>query len=185
MSRAATPRATVIAATGAALAFGAAGAAADDPAPSGPRLAGTYLIAGRITDAVNVPGERRGQTILRTWAFTPTCPAGSCLTVTLARQRVGGFDTVLLRRIASTRYQGSGRFAAPVVCGGRSYPQGELVPFTITVQMTAAIATAAGPVATRVNASYVSKRRTNLTPCVALPAHDAASYHGHLAAPAS
>jgi hypothetical protein len=157
-----------------------AGAAA---VPSGPRLAGTFLLAGRVTDAVNVPDEQRGLAVLRQWAFASTCPAGSCRTIVLTRQRTGGLDNVLLRRAATLRYSGSGSFYAPASCAGTAYPRGQLVRFTISVLITAVAATDAGPVATRLRATYLSRVRRNLTPCVELPAHDAATYHGHLVTP--
>jgi hypothetical protein len=164
-----------------ALAAGAPGssAAADS---SGPRLVGTFVIAGRITDAVNIPDEHRGDAVLRSWVFVPTCPAGSCRFVRLMRQRVGGVDTIVLRRISSVRYAGSGSFYAPVQCSGTTYPRGERVPFTLAVHVTATVPSAGGPVAARVNATYASGARRNLTSCVELPAHDAAKYHGHVVA---
>jgi hypothetical protein len=54
------------------------------------------------------------------------------------------------------------------------------VPYTITVRVTAAAIAAGVDAATRVSAVYTNRSRTNLTPCVAVPGHDAATYHGHL-----
>jgi hypothetical protein len=85
-----------------------------------------------------------------------------------------------LRRTAPGRYGGTGSFFLPLSCAGRLYPQGEQVPFTITVGITLAVPFNGAMVATRVNATYVNQRRINHTPCVGALGHDAASYHGHL-----
>jgi hypothetical protein len=141
---------------------------------------GAFLIAGRITTADNVPGERRGQSFLRTWTFTPTCPAGSCQSIVLARPRALGADTLTLHRRRPGYYTGRAKFYAPVRCGSRTYARGAAVPFTITVTVTAATLDPTGAVlASRVNATYENRARTNLTPCVGVLGHDAASYHGH------
>jgi hypothetical protein len=165
------------------LAIGAVAAppAAGQAAPvEAARLQGTFLLAGRITTAVNVAGERRGQTFTRTWTFTPQCPAGPCATVLLTRQRAGGSDTLLLTEQGSGHYAGGGAFYAPLRCRGRTNPRGELVPFQVAVTITSAIVSGADVVAGRVNASYVNWGRRNLTRCVQPPSHDAATYHGHL-----
>lgn len=145
------------------------------------RLQGSFLLAGRITTAVNVAGEHRGQTFGRTWTFTPQCATGPCTSVTLTRPRAGGTDTIVLTEKEPGSYAGSGQFYAPLRCAGRLYPQGESVPFGVSVTITTAIVAADGSVvAGRVNATYTNRARTNLTPCVEPPSHDAASYHGHL-----
>ena len=154
------------------------------PAPSPPlgaaRLQGEFLLAGRVTQAKLVPGERVGQLVSRTWTFTPRCPAGACDTVQLMRTRASGTDRVMLRRSKPGYYAGSGTFFAPLRCGSRIYPRGASVPFTITVQVTAALGAPGTLVASRVNATYLNRSRRNLTPCVGVLGHDAASYHGHL-----
>jgi hypothetical protein len=149
-------------------------------ARAGLRLAGTFALAGRVTAAVGVPGERRGMTVLRQWTFQPTCPAGSCRQLILTRPRAGGVDRVLLRRVSSTLYTGRGRFTAPVSCAGATAPAGERVEFVVTVRIAAAVPTPAGPLASRVRATYESTARRNLTRCVAAFGRDAARYHGHL-----
>ena len=63
------------------------------------RLQGAFTATGTVMNAVNVPGERRGQHVTRTWTFTPQCPTGACATVQLIRQRGDtNHDTLLLRR---------------------------------------------------------------------------------------
>jgi hypothetical protein len=170
------------AALGVLAALAAAPAASAQTAPvASARLQGSFELAGRITTAVNVLGERRGQTFTRTWTFTPQCPAGPCSSVTLSRPRAGGTDSVLLTERSPGQYAGSGQFYAPLSCSGRLYPRGQSVPFSVTVTITTAIVDSDGTVvAGRINATYSNRARSNLTPCVEPPSHDAASYHGHL-----
>ncbi len=145
------------------------------------RLAGNFDLAGRVTTAVRIKGERKGQTVSRTWSFLPGCPIASCQTVGLLRRRAGGSDRVTLTRKRPGYYTGTGSFYVPLTCGGKLYRRGELAPFTITVTVTAALRDPTGTiVATRVNATYTNTQRRNLTKCVAFPGHDAASYHGHV-----
>jgi hypothetical protein len=167
--------------TGAILALPAT-TAAGAPAPTfgTARLQGTFQLAGRVTAAHAVRGERVGQTVARLWSFTSSCPSGQCSQVSLVRSRATASDTLILGRIGPGRYGGTGSFSLPLSCAGRLYPQGELVPFTITVRITLAVPFGGAMVATRVNATYVNQRRINRTPCVGALGHDAASYHGHL-----
>jgi hypothetical protein len=158
------------------------------PTPPAPtltraRLQGQFLLAGRVTVANNVRGEHVGQKVTRTWTFVPGCPAGACATIGLLRRRVGGSDQLVLRRRDPGYYTGTGSFFAPLKCGSRTYPKGSAVPFTITVRVTAATLSGAAVVATRINASYTNRSRSNLTPCPAFLGHDAATYHGHVAPP--
>ena len=157
---------------------GAAAAAA----PSFPdaRLQGAFELAGRVTAAHAVKGERKGQVVSRVWSFSSTCPSGQCTQIGLVRSRGGGSDTLTLNRTGPGRFSGGGSFFLPLRCAGRVYPKGEKVPFTISVQITLAVPFGDGMVATRVSATYVNRRRINRTPCVAALGHDAASYHGHL-----
>jgi hypothetical protein len=172
------PLAGIVGALVAAATFGALPASAVT-APAGPRLEGTFLMAGRVSGATRIPGERVGQTVLRTWTFIAPCPVGTCISAILVRTRGSGRDTLTLRRRSPGYYTGSGRFYAPLRCGTKTYPRGELVPFTITVQVIAATP-GAGATATRLIATYVNRSRTNLTPCFSVLGHDAADYHGHL-----
>lgn len=149
-------------------------------------LQGPFAMSGHVTTAVNVRGEYRGQSVKRTWTFTELCGAPPCQQVRLVRGRAGGSDTLVLNRQAAGSYSGAGRFYAPLRCGTRLFPHGEAVPFKLTVQITAATQQASGAlIATAIDATYVNPARTNLTPCVALPSHDAAAYDGAAAPPAT
>ena len=164
-----------------AVASAAPASAQTDPTLGAARLAGNFQLAGRITTAVRVPGERKGQTITRTWSFLPACQIGACRIVGLLRMRSNGSDTLKLTRQRPGYYVGNGSFFAPLKCGKTVFRRGLLVPFTVTVTVTAALRDQTGTlVATRVNATYTNKARHNLTKCVAFPGHDAASYHGHV-----
>ncbi|MDQ6777919.1 MAG: hypothetical protein M3071_17300 [Actinomycetota bacterium] len=150
------------------------------------RLAGEFMMTGRITAAQAVAGEHVGETVTRTWTFLPTCPAGQCLTEELVRARAVGTDATSLRRpkISVLNYwTGEGSFFAPLICEARVYPMGERVFFRIAVQITGTTLVAGAPVATSVKASYDSYRRTNRTRCVYPAGHDAAVYTGTLVTP--
>jgi hypothetical protein len=165
-----------IAATGALAATPARAASGTSVA----RLDGKFLLAGRVTADRGVDGEHVGETFTRTWTFTPLCATGACATVKLVRQRAGGTDTLVLTRRAAAYYTGSGQFYAPLDCAGKRYSQGYRVPFTITVRITASRLVGLEVIASRIDATYHNPTRINLTPCVAVPAHDSATYHGHL-----
>jgi hypothetical protein len=159
----------------------AARGASPDPLLAGARLQGQFLLVGRVTAATRVGGERRGQGLLRTWTFLPGCPAGPCSVVGLVRERTAGTDKLLLTRRGAGSYTGQGIFYVPLRCGRRTYPRGEAVPFTVTVQVTATTVVGGVLLASHVNATYLNRSRQNLTPCLTLPGHDAASYLGTLA----
>jgi hypothetical protein len=142
------------------------------------RLQGQFTMSGRVTVAVHIRGERVGQKVRRTWTFAPTCPTGQCVEVGLGRTRAAGTDLLRLFRTGPARYSGHGVFYVPLKCGSTTYAQGESVPFTITVRITAAALSAGIPVATAIKATYTNRSRTNLTNCVAVPGHDAATYAG-------
>lgn len=153
-------------------------ARAQSPLTHTARLQGQFDLNGRITVAHRVSGEHAGETVVRTWTFTPLCPAGPCATVALTRQREAGTDTLVLNVVAADVYAGRGRFYAPLRCGGRTIRRGEAVPFKITVHITGAALEGQVPVATNLTATYVNRKRTNRTRCVAKPGHDAAVYRG-------
>jgi hypothetical protein len=158
-------------------ALGAAAAAVPEDAS----LEGYFLLAGRITTAVNVPGERAGQTLRRSWVFLPLCPVGACADVELHRGGTHG-RTLVLHRRAPALYQGSGSFSTPLRCGARVFPGGATVPFSITVRILAAGtagssgAGAQRTVATAIRATYSNPLRVNQTPCIAIPSREAATY---------
>jgi hypothetical protein len=93
---------------------------------------------------------------------------------------VNGLDGTILRRRSASLYSGTGTFSLAVSCGGRRYPTGLGVPYTIGVRVTATQATAQGVLVTAIRATYVSRSRTNRTPCVIPPAHEAVRYTGRL-----
>jgi hypothetical protein len=142
------------------------------------RLGGYFGVTGVVTRAVGVPGEYPGQHVSRTWVFISSCATGPCHTIELVRQRTGGNDKVILRQVRPAFYAGVGSFDAPVRCGRHRYRRGELVPFRITVRITAAVVQGPTVSATRFAADYRNVARTGLTPCFSLPSYDSASYVG-------
>jgi hypothetical protein len=159
----------------------AAPAAAHDLATA--RLEGPFEMLGKVTVAVNIKGERRGQTGKRLWTFKSNCAAGQCPTIQLVRHRAGGVDRLMLTRRASGYYTGAGRFYAPLRCASHTVRRGESVPFRVTVRIREAEVEDGVEVAEAITASYLNRSRTNLTPCVAIPGHDAARYIGALTPP--
>jgi hypothetical protein len=160
-----------------------ASVAAQTPAPGQPgaaRIEGKFEMLGTVTVAKDVKGERRGQRAKRVWTFNSSCAAGQCGTVSLVRQRTGGVDRLTLRKRGAGDYTGTGLFYVPLRCAGHLVRRGESVPFTITVRITAAEIVGTADVASTLSATYTNRSRRNLTRCVALPGHDAASYTGKL-----
>lgn len=154
---------------------------AQGPSPAHARLTGHFTMTGRITTAIRIHGERKGERVRRTWTFTPKCSSGACARIGLERERSGGqHDRLTLRHREPGHYVGSGSFYAPVRCGGKLYHRGELVRFTIDVRVTHATTSGQMVIADRLSATYVNRRRINETPCVAFPGHDAARYSGRL-----
>jgi hypothetical protein len=156
-------------------------AAAATPSFGSARLQGEFLMNGHVTKSVNIRGEHVGETVKRKWFFTPRCASGACSSIGLVRKRPHGTDTLTLTRQRPGFYAGSGKFYAPLRCGGRVYRKGESVPYTIQVRITAASTINGVDRATTVRAWYKNRRRHNLTRCVAIPGHDAAGYSGSLA----
>jgi hypothetical protein len=150
--------------------------------PAAARLTGLFMLTGRVTVAANVFGEHVGQRVVRRWTFTPLCAAGACGRVGLLRARASGQDHLTLRTTGPGSYAGTGSFQAPLRCGNRTYPTGELVPFRITVRITAAQRLGGVAFATAVRATYTNTSRINLTSCVGVLGHDAATYTGQLVA---
>ena len=164
----------------------AATAAGTVPYPIVPRstalLTGTFTMQGRITAAVGVRGEHRGETITRTWVFQAhDCGRTSCAQLVLNRQRAPGLQsTIALRRGADGTYRGMGTFDAALRCMGRTYPQGETAPYRISVRIRKAVVVDAVPFAWTITASYVSSQRIDHTICPLGASHDAAQYTGML-----
>jgi hypothetical protein len=159
-----------------AVAAATASASAQPPA-NDTLLTGTFQMSGRVTVANNVRGEQVGQLVTRTWTFTPQCATAPCATVQLVRGRAGGTDTVTLVETPTGAYAGSAVFYAPLRCSGHIFPRGQEIPFRITVRITATNGTSASAI----SATYVNRRRTNLTPCIGVLGHDSARYTGVLA----
>jgi hypothetical protein len=153
----------------------ALGAAAPRAAQERASLQGYFLLTGRVTSAVNVVGERVGQTLRRSWAFIPLCSSGACPEVQLIRQGGRGGTLTLVRKSPAV-YTGTGSFSAAVRCGGRRFPRGQTVPFSITVRILAAAQAPTGIVATAIRATYTNPSRINHTPCVAIPGREEATY---------
>jgi hypothetical protein len=162
-----------------------ASVAAQTPAPGQPgtaRIEGKFEMLGTVTVASDIRGERRGQRAKRVWTFNSSCATGQCATLVLVRQRSGGTDRLTLRRRTAGDYTGTGLFYVPLRCAGHMVRRGESVPFTITVRITGAEIVGTADVASALSATYTNRSRRNLTRCVALPGHDAASYTGKLTA---
>jgi hypothetical protein len=154
-----------------------AASAATTPPDAAAQLQGTFQMSGTVTVARNVRGEHVGQVVARTWKFTPQCVSGPCAAVRLVRGRATGTDTLTLERTRSGSYAGSGVFYAPLRCSGQVYPRGQEIRFRITVRVTATN----GTTASAISATYVNRKRSNLTPCIGVLGHDSARYTGLVA----
>ncbi len=172
----------VVALVGCAVLATAAAASGQPPVPA-TQLQGTFQMAGTVTDAQYVRGEHVGETVQRSWTFTPLCSVGTCPTVRLVRNRARGIDRLTLTAVGPRAYAGTAQFYAPLRCAGRIQRPGQAIPFQIRVHVTAiGPAPGGGTMATAITATYTNTSRLNLTRCVAVLGHDAASYTGTLAA---
>lgn len=144
------------------------------------RVSATFVMRGRIVTAVRVQGEHRGQRITRQWTFTgQNCARNICRQLLLTRERSAGqFDHLVLARTGVGRYAGAGRFYAALECRGAIYPQGQAVPYRVTVAVTRAVTIQGTAFATALTATYTNARRTDRTICPTGPSHDAATYSG-------
>ena len=138
----------------------------------------------RVTVAVNVRGERKGQLLKRTWTVRPqNCAGAICNSLVLDRQRSAGrHDTLTLFRVGRGVYSGHGAFDVALRCRGAVYPKGAHAPYRISLHVRGAKVVQGIPFATSVVATYVNRYRRNTTPCTLGPSHDAARYHGTLQA---
>ena len=162
-----------------ALAAIAPASASAQPGQTEARLAGTYQMTGRITAARYVRGEHVGETVQRTWTFTPLCVSGPCAQVRVFRGRRTATDTLILTQTTPGTYAGTGVFYAPLMCARRVYSTGEEVPFALQVTVTGTTTAPDGTVlANQITAKYLNTTRLNLTPCVIVLGHDAARYTG-------
>jgi PKD repeat protein len=169
----------LIAAVATSLLLTASGRAAVTQPPEA-RIIGTFVMHGRITTAVRVRGEHRGQAVTRRWTFSGVgCHASLCRELRLRRQRSANhYDRLTLERVGIGTYTGHGRFTSALRCRGRRDPQGLLVPYRITVQVSQVAAVQGIPFAGQVTAAYTNTRRIDHTRCPIGPSHDAAQYIG-------
>ena len=173
----------VLAAVGVAvtIAWGRPGPGA--PYPVGDAVVrGTFEMSGVITAAVNIPGERPGEHVRRTWTIHPVgCVGSACGRLLVVRNRGAVQNSyVVLRRVGPGSYQGSGVFWVGLRCLGRSYRLGSRVPYTIELEVTQRRLIGSVQYATRVYATYTNLSRSDGTPCPLGAASDAASYSGSL-----
>jgi PKD repeat protein len=149
-------------------------------APVDARVNAAFVMHGRISAAVRVRGEHRGQVITRQWTFTGrSCGRIVCQKLRLRRERSAHhFDTLVLVRVGVGRYAGSGRFFGGLRCRGRTFRRGLSVPFHITVSVIQAVTEQGIPFASVLSATYTNPRRTDKTACPIGPSHDAAHYTG-------
>lgn len=149
------------------------------------RVTGTFVMTGRVTVAVRVYGERRGQRVRRHWTFTGIgCGRRSCRRLRLRRERSAGlFSTLTLRRTRTGSYTGSGRFFAALTCKGAFYPRGEVVPYTVTLRIRRAVTVQGIHFARQLRATYDNPYRIDRTICPLGPSRDAGRYTGSIPAP--
>jgi PKD repeat protein len=144
------------------------------------RVTGTFQMTARVTAAVNVRGEHRGQLLTRLWAITPeSCSGSVCEVLQLDRERSAGLHEVLtLRRIATGTYAGDGSFYVGLRCKRKTYPHGSHALYRITLRVSGTTTVQGIAFARSVTATYENPKRFDSTPCVLGPSHDAARYAG-------
>jgi hypothetical protein len=151
------------------------------------RIDGTFAMNARITTAVHVRGEHRGEHIQRTWTITPIdCALGpaACPELQLVRRRANGQQlTIVLGRRADGAYRGSGVFFVPLRCRNQIYAHGSRARYRITLRATSSVQIGYVALATALRASYFNGSRRDLTPCPLGPSHDAALYTGRFVPP--
>lgn len=167
-------------ATGIVIATLATAAPAAGGPPSDARVQGTFAMTARVTTAVNVRGERPGQTLHRTWVIVPgDCVANVCAKLFLTRTRSEGrIERLTLHRTGPGRYAGSGDFWVALRCRGYVHRLGQHVPFRLTLRVAGITQVQQVMFARRVTATYLNERRSDTTPCPNGPSHDAATYTG-------
>ncbi|HEY2320648.1 MAG TPA: PKD domain-containing protein [Solirubrobacteraceae bacterium] len=144
------------------------------------RISTSYVMHGRVTTAIRVRGEHRGQRVTRRWTFTGlSCTGSVCEKLALRRQRSAHrYDRLTLSRVGVGSYAGSGRFYVGLRCRGRRYRRGLVVPYRITVEVAQAVAVQSIAFAGQLTATYTNLRRIDRTRCPVGPSHDAALYSG-------
>jgi len=166
-------------------ALGAASARKPAHAPSASpavdaRATGTFEMLARVTAARNVPGEHAGQSLRRRWLISPqSCGGSVCQALELDRERSAGIDESLtLRRVAVGTYTGVGSFYVALRCKHRTYPHGSRAPYRITLTIKGVVTVQGIAFARTIAAIYQNSKRSDNTPCVLDPSHDAARYTG-------
>ena len=154
--------------------------AARRPRTVNARVSGVFTMHGRVTAALRVRGEHRGQRVTRRWAFSAQrCRGDVCRRLALTRERSGRqYEHLVLRRVGRGRYAGGGRFYVGLECNGAIFPHGELVPFRVTVEVVRSTRIEGIAFATALRATYTNRRRIDRTICPVGPSHDAARYAG-------
>ncbi len=149
------------------------------------RVIGTFAMVAKVTAAVRVRGEHRGQTLRRTWTIRPSdCQGSVCRRLMLWRERSAGIvERDRVHRTGRGRYAGSGVFYAALRCLGRTYRHGSRVPFRIRLTIVATVEVQSIRFTRRIRATYVNRARSDDTPCPLGPSHDAARYRGTLTSP--
>jgi hypothetical protein len=148
------------------------------------RVEGTFTMRARVTNAVNVRGEHRGQRLRRTWTIVPSgCTRSRCRTLHVTRGRGQGVTSRLtLHRLPRGGYVGHGSFSVALKCLGRTYRHGSRARYTLSLRITRARAVGGVRFARRITAHYRNRARTDSTPCPLGPSHDAARYSGWVTA---
>jgi PKD repeat protein len=133
-----------------------------------------------VTAAKNVPGEHVGQSLRRRWHISPQSCAGSvCQALELDRERSAGIhESLTLRRVAAGTYTGTSSFYVALRCKNRTYPHGSRAPYRITLTVNSAVTVQGITFARTISATYQNSKRSDSTPCVLDPSHDAARYTG-------
>ncbi len=150
------------------------------PAAIDARPTGTFAMLAYVTSAMNVPGEHVGQSLRRRWALSPeSCAESVCEALNLDRERSAGVTELLaLRRVAVGTYTGTGSFYVPLRCKNRTYTHGSRAPYRITLTIRSAVTVQDIGFARTITAAYQNSTRSDSTPCVLDPSHDAARYSG-------
>jgi PKD repeat protein len=147
------------------------------------RTTGTFEMLARVTAAKNVPGEHVGQSPRRRWLVSPqSCTGSVCQALELDRERSAGIDESLtLHRVAAGTYTGASSFYVALRCKKRTYPHGSRAPYRITLTVNSTVTVQGIAFARTITATYQNSKRSDSTPCVLDPSHDAARYTGSAA----
>ena len=146
------------------------------------RVSGTFSMRAKVTSAVDVVGEHRGEILSRRWVIVPGgCTVDVCRSLQLDRQRSDNlYSVITLSRRGPGSYAGSGVFYAALECRGRIHPHGSRIPYRITLRVAATREVGGIVFASRIVATYVNRRRSDSTRCPLAPSHDAGVYTGRL-----